>query len=105
MSSWGFAPVVTRVTFSASDVATEIADGEPIRVWGFAIANTGTSSTQVVTIQSGDGNTTYYSHTFGNGEFVMVDIKFIADKGLRVVSTGADFADLNCIFFHSNPGS
>lgn len=105
MSSWGFAPRVSRLTFSASGVASQLASGEPVRVWGYAIANTGTGSTTQVDVQSADGSVTYSSHVFGVAEIEIVDVKFIADKGIQVVVTGANFADFNAVFFHSNSGS
>jgi len=105
MSSWGFAPVVTNITFTASDVAVQLVDGEPVRVWGYIVANIGTSTTQVVTIQSSDGTVTYSEHTMASAETVIIDIKFVADRGIRVLSTGANFLDTNVTFFHSNPGS
>ena len=102
MSSWGFAPIVTRLTFTASTVPTKLLNGQTCKVWGFVIANTGTSTTNVVTITSGDGSTTYYQHTYGSGETVVVDTKFIADAGLAAFVTGVNFADFNVIFFHGN---
>ena len=105
MSSWGFAPRATRITFTASGTATQLVSGEPVRVWGFVISNNGTSTSTVVTIESGDGSVTYFTHTFANSEAVVSDIKWTADKGIRMTSTGASFADLNAVFFHSNPGS
>ncbi len=105
MSSWGFAPRVSRMTFTASDVASSLESGLPVRIWGFVIANTGTSTTNVVTIRSADGNTVYYVHTFGNSETVIFDTKFIADLGISATVTGANFADFNICFFHSNAGS
>jgi len=105
MSSWGFAPVVTNITFSASATPVQLISGLPTRVWGYIMANVGTNTTQVITIQSGDGSVTYSTHTMATQEVVIIDIKFIADKGIRVLSTGANFAETNVTFFHSNPGS
>lgn len=105
MSTWGFAPRVSRMTFSASDTYSTLESGAALRIWGFIVANTSTGSTTSIQIEAADGSETYYFWTVAANDCSVSEIKFIADRGIRAKATGANFADLNIIWFHSQPGS
>jgi hypothetical protein len=104
MSSWEFAPNITRLTISASGVATQLESGLPVRIWGFIISNTGTGSATTVSVQDMDG-TDIFDWRPGSGGSVAYDTKFIADNGFQFIATGAGATDMECTVFHSHPGS
>lgn len=106
MSSWGFAPRVTQLTFSAAgtqEVAVENGTAQPIRVWGYTIANTHASNTATVTLRSGDGNTDYAIQSVAAEESFVSDVAWLADKALEVVVSGTVTVEVS--IFHSAPGS
>ena len=106
MGSWGFAPRVTQMSFSGAgttQVEVENGDAQPIRIWGYAIANT-TAGAIAVTLRSGTGATDvdYAVHSIGAGDTIISDISWIADKGLEVNSAATG---IEVSIFHSAPGS
>ena len=102
MGSWGFAPIVTKLTLTGDGVPTKLLGGATCKVWGFVICNTGTTATGVVNITSQDGTVVYYKHLLASGETIVVDTKFVADAGIAAFVTGANFAEIAISFFHGN---
>lgn len=104
MSSWGFAPRVTQISFSAA-ATTEVEEGEPIRIWGYTVANIDANGATSVTLRSADGNTNYAVHSIADNSTFISDVSWIADKGLEVVTSGGGAADIEVSIFHGAPGS
>lgn len=100
-----FASRITRLTVGSSGGTAQLLSGQPVKVWGFLVSNSGTGTTTSVNIESGDGTTTYAIILLDADDTVLSDIPFMADQGLRIKVTGADFADIGVTVFHSAVGS
>lgn len=98
MSSWEFAPKVTRASGSGTTV---IEGGNPVRVWGIVFSHETGSNTTVDVRESGT-TTVIFSVRVAANSVVVNDVMWIADKGLDIVSTSAN---MNVTVFHSQPGS
>lgn len=103
MSNFDFARKITHISFTGA-ATVEVESGSPIRIWGFSISNIGVS-TATCTLQIADGSSVIAVHNILAGGNFISEIKWIADKGLEFVSSGAGAADLEVTVWHSHPGS
>lgn len=107
MSLWSFAAVAERLSFtvSGSTGAQSVASGLPFRCYGLVIEYSGSQTDEVISVQSADGNTTYFQHTMAAQQVIVIDIPWEADRGMRVVVTGDDLSNSHVIVFRANPGA
>lgn len=104
MSSWSFAPIVTHLSDFTSGVAQQVENGDPIRVWGVILHNTGTDTATSISMQKADG-TVIFTQIMNGIRNIVLDVKFIADAGLQFVVTGASPSNKRVTVFHSHPGT
>ena len=105
MSAWSFAPTTTRVaTGSAFGETVEVANGDPLRVWGFVLFGSTVGGT--TRVESADGTIVYAELTWpaaaNRVPFVWSE-PFIADRGLRLVTPTAALSVL--VVYHGNTGT
>lgn len=105
-----FAPRVTQLNGASGGNTATLVSGEPVRVWGYVLTETG-GNTATVDIQTATatadvaaGTSLIIHHTTADSNTV-VDIKFIADAGLQVVFSGTNPEDSQITILHSHPGS
>jgi hypothetical protein len=94
--------VAPRHTYGTLEANVTVANGSTIRVLKVSVYN-GTGAPQKVSLQYGDGSSTYADIGVPSGQTVVYDVGFLADFGLRVASLGD--ANASVSVFHSNEGS
>ena len=100
---FGFAPIVTQITPSNTSANT-VFGGGIVKVWGFTINRLPTGAGVVATVRTNEASpTTIWMGTLSPDQSVVVNIPFIADKGLEVISASANL--LSFTFWHSQVGT
>lgn len=94
----------TRLThFIVGTSATQIANGDPVYVFGYTIANAGGTNNIEVTLRTAETSPTTISIIeLDTTDVLSFDIPFIADKGIEVLASTDD--EINFTIFHSNAG-
>lgn len=106
MSSFGFASKVIRFSGFNVDATQELENSENVRVWGLVISNTGTTTNLIVSMRSADGSETYLTQRLASSANHVIDIPFIADKGLSFVYvSGTSEENISITVFYGHAGS
>lgn len=99
-----FASVITQNDVSSTRVVA--ANGQSINVHGMVFSNTHASNTETIRVQTTDGNDTNLMElSFAARETTIVDIHFLADKGLQITAVGSNGANIEFTVFHSQVGA
>ena len=94
MALISFAP---RITTVSAGTTADIADGEPIRVYGFMLSTT--TGAIIFTFANAAGTTLFTAKV--EFEMAVMNIPFLADAGLRVTAP----ANGTAVIFHGHPGT
>lgn len=89
MSVQSFAPIVEHIDLTAGAAATTVGSGEKFRVYGM-VAASAAGGASTITVSTADGTTTLFHWTMGATTTVVMNISFIADKGLAVSCATTD---------------
>lgn len=90
----------SRNEFSTLGSDFTVASGDPIKVYGIVIMNTGASNNVNVEFQTAESTPVVFAtHQLDQSKLIIQNIPFIADKGL-IVSSGDD-ADINTTIWYS----
>lgn len=101
MHKYKFAPRQTHT--AVTDTATTIVNGDSVFVYGLVITNGGTTDNVEVTFQTDESTPATLIIVELNQKHCYVhDARFIADKGLQIVSSVDD--NITVTVLHSNPG-
>lgn len=99
MNISAFAPRVSQVNLTDTN-AVDIANGDKIEIWGFSLSNT-SGAGKTVTLRAADGSSDYVVVTLTTNASFTSNVKWVADKGLEVVTT---LGNVGVTIYHSNPG-
>jgi len=100
MSVQSFAPIVEVITLAGDSVATIVGSSAPFRVYGIVVSTTGgTAST--FTFQTVTDSSEMFVMRLAANVTVIMNVPFIADKGLKVLNGGSAVAKVTVLRGHS----
>ncbi len=85
----------------SSDFTVE--SGAPIKVYGIHVSNGSASINVAITVSDADDNV-IHKYELDTTRYINFDTPFMADNGLKIVSSVAD-AEISATVFHSNLGA
>ena len=95
--------VAPKYSYQAMDTTTfTIENGNPIKVYGIYVSNGGDSQNVAITLRDNDSNTIHIYEVDASAN-IQLDVPFMADNGLEIVSGTSD-AEISVTVFHSNAG-